>query len=121
MKENLFKKLNDIIILEVSKQGENKVSRNLNERKPLLITNQHIIRLGCTHSDEMPVEIKGQLFPTLMLSVPCLRRTDPHSNLESQRYPRIKGIHYSLSESSSSMCPYVNGTWDLECIVCQLL
>ena len=74
MKENLFKKLKlkkkkeietDIIILEVSKQGENKVSRKLNERKPLLITNQHIIRWGCTHSDEMPAEIKGQLFPIL--------------------------------------------------------
>ena len=74
MKENLFKKLKlkkkkkeietDIIILEVSKQGENKVSK-LNERKPLLITNQHIIRWGCTHSDEMPAEIKGQLFPIL--------------------------------------------------------
>lgn len=53
----------DTIILEVSKQREYKVNRKLNERKPLFITNQHIIRLGCTHNYEIPAEMKGQLFP----------------------------------------------------------
>lgn len=66
-----------IIILEVSKQGENKVSRKLNERKLLLITNQHIIRLGCTHGDEMPAEIKGQLFPILNAVGPKFKENRP--------------------------------------------
>lgn len=86
-----------------------------------MITNQHVITLGCTHGDEMPAEIKGQLFPTVIAVSPCLLRTDQHSDPESQRYPGIKGIHYSLSESSSGVCPHVNGTQDLECVVCQLL
>lgn len=46
----------DTIISEVSKLEEYTVNRKLNERKPLLITSQRIIRLGCTHGDEMPAE-----------------------------------------------------------------
>lgn len=68
MKGNLFEEAEiGIIILEVSKKGENR--RKLNERKPLLITNHHRIALGCAHGDEMPADIKGQLFPIVMLSV----------------------------------------------------
>lgn len=42
-----------------------------------MITNQHIIRLGCAHGDEMPAEIKGQLFPVVIAVSPVFKGNRP--------------------------------------------
>lgn len=38
--------------------------------------NLHIIRVRCTHGDEIPAKIKGQLFTIVHAASVVLRRTD---------------------------------------------
>lgn len=83
--------------------------------------NLHIIRVRCTHGDEMLAKIKGQLFTIVHAASAVLRRTDNPVSQNLQDMLEKKGIQYGLFESSSSLCPYVNRTRDLESVVCQLL
>ena len=68
-----------------------------------MITDQHIITLGCTHGDEMPARIKGQLFPTVSAVRPASKEDRPTLYAGPAGYPRTKGFT-TVSLSRQVVC-----------------